>query len=194
MTHNMWSHDWTTTECPEITPRKATPPHARGDNGNTQIHRRTLEEGHHQRVMEPIHSQFLLYKEERWKNPTRLRLQTPKQVDNKEPKRITTHTGYHWLPQWMHSLHQIWHQMGVQQYQNKTWRWVESGLPHSQRCNRLSGVIIGWTDISSGTIPLLGSQVGSCCTDWLMSPLLCLMIISCSPLMLCLMWWYYTIG
>ena len=65
---------------------------------------------------------------------------------------------------------------------------------HVLACNRLLGVVIGWTDVSSGTGHWWDHVLAcSCCTDWLMSSLW-LDDHFLFALDAILMWWYDIIG
>jgi hypothetical protein len=72
-----------------------TPPQPAGNSQNEQIRCQTPQEGDHSGIMEPLHSQLLLCKEEGWETQTSLGLQTPQQMDQKELKYIPTHLLNH---------------------------------------------------------------------------------------------------
>ena len=87
-------------------------------------------------------SQLLLCEESRRKITTSTRLPTPKQVHEKEQKRIPINSPSNRQTSRMHPVYEIRHNMGIQQYQNQGRRQTEGGIPHAPRPVRTFGNVL----------------------------------------------------
>jgi hypothetical protein len=94
---------------------------------------------HYTAIMEPLHGQLLLHKEERRKTQTSARLQTSQQMDQAQPKHIPLYPCSHRPTSRMHAIHKIQHLMGLQQHMDQTRQQMEGHILNTRRTIQTNG-------------------------------------------------------
>ena len=125
-------------------PRTTPSTNPSGDRGSTKIRRRTPQTQYYPTILEPLCSKLLLREKEGWQVTSCSRLQTTKQMDEKEQECITINPICRRPTGRMYTLHQIRYTLGIQQHSYQTGRRMESCIPDARRIIRTNRNVL-WT-------------------------------------------------